>query len=84
MSIALAPSELVQAHLNHSIASFMHYILIVLPEGQTMLSMIKRANNMVPYFPIRQTLKIGNVATMINGLVNIVLAKYDHYQTSTE
>lgn len=58
-----------------SLASFIHYIFVISPEGQTILSMIKRANDMVPYFAIRQTLRIGNVASMIKGLMNIVLAK---------
>lgn len=57
------------------LASFLHYILIISPEGQTMLTMMKRANSIVPYTAIRQTLKIGNAATMINGMIKIVLTK---------
>jgi hypothetical protein len=58
-----------------SLASFMHYILVITPEGQTMLSMVKRANDLVPYTAVRQTLKIGNVASMINGMMKIFLTK---------
>jgi hypothetical protein len=30
---------------------------------------------MLPYSVVRQTLKVGNVATMISGVMRIVLAK---------
>ena len=40
-----------------------------------MLSLLVRANDLLPYFLIRQTLKIGNVATMLNGMIKIVLTK---------
>ena len=32
-------------------------------------------HGMLPYTMIRQTLKIGNVATMISGVMRILLAK---------
>ncbi|CZT08897.1 uncharacterized protein RAG0_13829 [Rhynchosporium agropyri] len=57
------------------LASFLHYILIITPEGQTMLTMMKQANALVPYTAIRQTLKIGNVATMINAMMRLILTK---------
>lgn len=56
-------------------ASFLHYVLFISPEGGTMFTMMKRANALVPYLAIRQTLKIGNAASMINGMVRIVLTK---------
>lgn len=30
---------------------------------------------MTPYYLIRQTLKVGNAATMINGMTHLMLAK---------
>merc|ERR1719262_1605856 len=33
--------------------------------------MMKQANALIPYTAIRQTLKIGNVATMINAMMNL-------------
>ncbi|KAK2624075.1 hypothetical protein QTJ16_006709 [Diplocarpon rosae] len=57
------------------LASFLHYILIITPEGQTMLTMVKQANALVPYTAIRSTLRIGNAATMINGMMKILLTK---------
>lgn len=56
-------------------ASFMHYILVMSAEGPTLFSMMKTANSLVPYLAIKQTLRIGNVAAMINGMMKIVLAK---------
>ena len=57
------------------LASFLHYILILSPRGPDLLSLIQRANDLVPYFLIRQTLRLGNVASMINAMTKIVLTK---------
>lgn len=40
-----------------------------------MLRMISNVHNLLPYMVMRQTLKVGNVATMINGMVRVILAK---------
>lgn len=53
----------------------MHYTLILSPKGQQLLLLIDRANKLIPYTMIKQTLKIGNVASMINAMVKVVLAK---------
>ncbi len=58
-----------------SFASFMHYTLVLSPKGQYLLKLIDNANKLVPYLMIKQTLKIGNIATMIQALLKIVLAK---------
>lgn len=58
-----------------SIASIMHYTLVLSPEGPTMLRMLSSVHNLIPYTIIRQTLKVGNVATMLSGVMRIVLAK---------
>ena len=60
---------------NASIASFLHYVLMVSPRGQSLLPLLIRAKNSVPWFAIRQTLRVGNAATMLNGMVTIILAK---------
>ena len=59
----------------NSLASFMHYALVLSPKGQYLLMLIDRANKLVPYVVIKQTLKIGNVASMINAMMKVVLAK---------
>lgn len=53
----------------------MHYTLVLSPEGSTLLRMIGNVHAMLPYLVIRQTLKIGNVATMLSGMMKVVLAK---------
>ena len=53
----------------------MHYALILSPKGQYLLKLIESANRLVPYMVIRQTLKIGNVASMISAMMKVVLAK---------
>jgi len=53
----------------------MHYTLILSPKGQYLLKLVDNANKLVPYMVIRQTLKIGNVASMINAMMKVVLAK---------
>ena len=45
------------------------------PKGPALLSLLDNVHKLVPYTIIRQTLKIGNAATMISGMVKIVLAK---------
>lgn len=58
-----------------SIASLMHYTLVLSPEGPTLLRMIQSVHNLLPYMAIRQALKIGNVATMLSAVMRVVLAK---------
>lgn len=53
----------------------MHYTLIISPKGQNLLTLIDQANKMVPYAVMKQTLRIGNVASMINAMVKVGLAK---------
>lgn len=59
----------------NSLASLMHYTLILSPKGQYLLKLIDNANKLIPYMVVKQTLRIGNVATMISGMVRIGLAK---------
>jgi hypothetical protein len=60
----------------NSIASFMHYTIILSPKGQYLLKLLGNANKLVPYTVIRQTLKIGNVASMISAMMRVVLGKW--------
>ncbi len=53
----------------------MHYALILSPKGQFLLTLIDHANKLVPYTIIKQTLKIGNVASMMSAMMKVVLAK---------
>jgi len=58
-----------------SLASFMHYTLILSPKGQYLLKLVDNANKLVPYMVLKQTLRIGNVASMIQAMVKVGLAK---------
>lgn len=53
----------------------MHFTLVLSPKGQYLLKLVDHANKLVPWMMIRQTLKIGNVASMINAMMKVVLAK---------
>ena len=61
--------------ITDSLASFMHYTLILSPEGPGLLRLIENGHKLVPYTIVRQTLRVGNVATMMNGMLRIVLSK---------
>lgn len=57
------------------IASLLHHILVLSAEGQYMIKLIENVHKLVPYTMVRQTLRVGNAATMINGMMRIFLAK---------
>jgi len=58
-----------------NIASVMHYTLILSPEGPTILRMAEGVHRLIPYAIVRQTLKIGNVASMLSAMMRVILAK---------
>ncbi|UKZ79481.1 hypothetical protein TrVFT333_007236 [Trichoderma virens FT-333] len=71
-------SPAVKAALNYAIinvATFAHHTFTVSPEGQDLLKLIENLNSLVPYKMIKQTLRIGNAATMISGMMRLMLAK---------
>jgi hypothetical protein len=59
----------------HSAASFLHHVFIMSPDGQYLVRLLENAHRLIPYMVIKQTLRVGNAATMINGMVRLVLAK---------
>ncbi|OJD36259.1 px domain containing protein [Diplodia corticola] len=72
-------SSLVQAaheFILVNLASIMHHILVTSPDGQALLRILANIHKLIPYSIIRQTLRVGNAATMINGMVRLVLAKF--------
>ncbi|KAL1297096.1 hypothetical protein AAFC00_004679 [Neodothiora populina] len=58
-----------------NLASFMHYTLVLSPEGPSLLRLVENVHKLAPYGIMRQTLRIGNVATMLSGMVRLMLAK---------
>ncbi|KAM0264897.1 hypothetical protein ACHAQJ_000413 [Trichoderma viride] len=71
-------SPVMKAALDYAIihlATFAHHIFILSPEGQYLLKLIENINSLIPYKMIKQTLRIGNAATMISGMMRLMLAK---------
>ena len=60
--------------MHRSIASFLH-ALLVSPDGPYLLKLLENLHKLIPYVMIKQTLRVGNAATMINGMVRLLLAK---------
>ncbi|KAF1979230.1 hypothetical protein BU23DRAFT_563447 [Bimuria novae-zelandiae CBS 107.79] len=58
-----------------NLASFLHHVFIMSPDGQYLLRLLENIHRLIPYMMVRQTLRVGNAATMINGMVRLVLAK---------
>ncbi|KAF2433180.1 hypothetical protein EJ08DRAFT_584187 [Tothia fuscella] len=71
-------TSLVQAaheYLVINLASFLHYTMVLSPDGPYIARVTENINKLVPYGLIRQTLKIGNAASMINGMLKLLLTK---------
>ncbi|KAL8689354.1 MAG: hypothetical protein Q9218_004957 [Villophora microphyllina] len=60
---------------DHEFASLLHHNLIVSPRGQSIISLLNRVHRLAPYFLIKQTLRVGNAASMLNGMTQLLLAK---------
>lgn len=57
------------------IATLLHYIFILSAEGPYLLKLLENVQSLIPYSVIGQTLRIGNAATMMNGLFRLILTK---------
>ncbi|KAF2734210.1 hypothetical protein EJ04DRAFT_437544 [Polyplosphaeria fusca] len=58
-----------------NLASFFHHIFIMSPDGQYILRLLENIHRLIPYYVVKQTLRVGNAATMVNGMVRLVLTK---------
>ncbi|KAK2599182.1 hypothetical protein QQS21_005372 [Conoideocrella luteorostrata] len=73
---SLSPTvEISVKHNVYHIATLVHQIFVLSPEGPYLLKLIENVNSLVPYKLIKQTLRIGNAASMIKGMMRILLAK---------
>ncbi|QPG95587.1 hypothetical protein C2857_001310 [Epichloe festucae Fl1] len=73
---ALSPmAEAAVRHIVFHLATLIHQIFVLSPEGQYLLKLIENVHSLIPYKMMKQTLRIGNAATMINGMMRILLAK---------
>ncbi|KAK3991487.1 PX-associated-domain-containing protein [Cladorrhinum sp. PSN332] len=57
------------------IATLLHHVFVLSPEGPYLLKLLESVHKLLPYSLIKQTLRIGNAATMINGMMRLLLAK---------
>lgn len=58
-----------------NVASFLHHIFVMSPDGQYLVRLLENTHRLIPYYMIKQTLRVGNAASMINGMVRLILAK---------
>jgi len=70
-SVVQAAHEYILLH----VASFLHHVFIKSPDGQYLVRLLENLHRLIPYMVIKQTLRVGNAATMINGMVRLLLAK---------
>ncbi|KAG9252225.1 uncharacterized protein F5Z01DRAFT_237523 [Emericellopsis atlantica] len=57
------------------LATFIHHVFVTSPEGQYLLQLLQNVHGLIPYKMLKQTLRIGNAASMINGVIRLLLAK---------
>ncbi|KAH6842655.1 PX-associated-domain-containing protein [Chaetomium sp. MPI-CAGE-AT-0009] len=57
------------------LATLIHYVFILSPEGPYLLKLVENVHRLLPYSMVKQTLRIGNAASMLNGMVRLLLAK---------
>lgn len=62
-------------YIKLSLASLLHYVFVASPDGADTLSIVKRLHEKLPYWTIRQTLKIPYATQMVQGLIKVFLAK---------
>jgi hypothetical protein len=53
----------------------MHRVFVLSPEGPYLLKLLENVHRLLPYSMVKQTLRIGNAATMLNGMMRLLLAK---------
>ncbi|KJZ74741.1 hypothetical protein HIM_05858 [Hirsutella minnesotensis 3608] len=57
------------------LAGLVHQIFIRSSEGPYLLKLIENVHGLIPWKLVKQTLRVGNAATMINGMLRLILAK---------
>lgn len=58
-----------------SASTVIHYFTVLTPEGQNIIKMMDVVDTLTPYTIIKQTVRLGNVQSMLNGIMKITLAK---------
>jgi hypothetical protein len=52
-----------------------HHVFVLSTEGPYLLKLLENVHRLLPYSMIKQTLRIGNAATMLSGMMRLLLAK---------
>lgn len=45
------------------------------PDGQYLLRLLENVHKLIPYYGVKQALRVGNAASMINAMVKLILTK---------
>ncbi|TLS31075.1 hypothetical protein PpBr36_03740 [Pyricularia pennisetigena] len=70
-----AAAEAAAHYIVMHLATVLHQVFVVSSEGPYILKLLDSMYKMLPWVMIKQTLRIGNAATMLNGLVKLLLSK---------
>ncbi|CAK7220153.1 hypothetical protein SCUCBS95973_004062 [Sporothrix curviconia] len=57
------------------IAEFLHSVFVRSPNGRYLTKLVESVQQLIPYTLVRQTLRVSNAASMINGMMKLLLAK---------
>ncbi|EPE06577.1 fungal protein [Ophiostoma piceae UAMH 11346] len=57
------------------LAEFLHHVFVQSPNGKYLTKLVENIHQLAPYSVVRQTLRVSNAATMINGMMRVLLAK---------
>ncbi|KAL2149237.1 hypothetical protein VTH82DRAFT_8585 [Thermothelomyces myriococcoides] len=57
------------------LATLMHHTFVISPEGPYLLKLLENVHRLFPYSMVKQTLRISNAATMLNGVMRLLLTK---------
>ncbi|CAK7229521.1 hypothetical protein SBRCBS47491_007275 [Sporothrix bragantina] len=57
------------------IAEFLHSVFVLSPNGRYLTKLVESVQQLIPYTVVRQTLRVSNAASMINGMMKLLLAK---------
>lgn len=56
-------------------AGFLHHVCVMSPDGPYIIKLAENVHKLAPYSLIRQTLRVGNAATMVHAMMRLLLAK---------
>lgn len=75
--LAQWPGDAGQAaiYIKLTLASVLHYVFVESPDGEETTSILSRVHDKLPYWTIRQTVKVPYATSMVQGLTKILLSR---------